>query len=263
MDKPILPKFVDTHAHLDRVDNAAGALNRAKAKGVAAVVAVGMDFASNDKIIALADEFAGYVFPALGVHPWCVEAAELDAVCDLIENHIDACVAVGEIGLDYWIKKDKALQREAFGRMLRIAADHEKPALTHSRGSYEDVLRMVRESGVEKAVFHWYSGPVELAEEIVKCDYHISATPAVEYSEKHREVIDMVPLDNLLLETDCPVKYHEIPSEPADVEVTLREVAKLKGENAALVAEITTRNANKLFELSDDGYGCNPRSPGI
>ncbi len=251
MDKPKLLKLIDTHAHLAQVERAADALNRAKAKGVAAVVAAGMDLESNLKTLALADEFPGYVFPALGAHPWCVEAAELDAVCDLVEKHIDACVAIGEIGLDYWIKTDKGLQTEAFGRMLRIAASHDKPALTHSRGSYEDVLRMVQESGVARAVFHWYSGPVELAEEIALCGYHISATPAVEYSEKHREAIRAVPLESLLLETDCPVKYHEIPSEPADVEVTLREVAKLKGVAAALVAEVTTRNANELFQLYD------------
>jgi TatD DNase family protein len=246
-----IPKLIDTHAHLDRVDNVADALNRAKSKGVAAVVAVGMDLASNEKALALAGEFPGHVFPALGAHPWCVEAAELDAICDLVETHIDACVAVGEIGLDYSIEKDKDLQRDAFGRLLRIAAERRKPVLTHSLGSFEDVFRMVKDSGVDRAVFHWYSGPVELAEKIALCGFHISATPAVEYSEKHREVIRAVPLESLLLETDCPVKYHEIPSEPATLEVTLREVAKLKGQDAALVAEITTRNAIELFGLPD------------
>ena len=112
---------------------------------------------------------------------------------------------------------------------------------------------MVRESGVGGAVFHWYTGPVELAEEIAGCGYHISATPAVAYSKKHREVIRAVPLESLLLETDCPVKYDGIPSEPAVVEVALREVAKLKDASPARVAEISTRNAVELFKLPCGG----------
>ena len=245
--------LIDTHAHLDQVDCVEESLERAKASGVIAVVGVGMDLSSNQRTIELSDQWPGYVLPSLGIHPWSVEESELDATVEFIENNIDRCIAIGEIGLDYWIKKDRQLQKKAFGRLLQIAADHEKPALTHSRGSYEDVLQMVEESGVKKAIFHWYSGPIEMAEKIVGCGYHISATPAVEYSQKHRQVVQATPLESLVLETDCPVKYNEIVSEPVDVGTTLLEVAKLKAKDADLVASITTHNARQLFTLPEIG----------
>jgi TatD DNase family protein len=244
-------ELIDTHAHLEQVVDIAESLERAKASGVAAVVAVGMDLTSNKRTIELSEEWSGFVFPALGIHPWSLEESELNATAEFIENNIDRCVAIGEIGLDYWIKKDKELQRKAFGRLLQIAVASGKPALTHSRGSYEDVFEMVRDAGVNRAVFHWYSGPVEMAEKIVDCGYHISATPAVEYSKKHRQVIAATPLENLILETDCPVKYNEIPSEPASVGITLREVARLKSEDPDVVASVTTQNARALFAFPD------------
>jgi TatD DNase family protein len=243
-------KLVDTHTHLEQVEEVAQALDRARASNVAAVVAVGMNLASNKQILDLSSKYPDLVFPALGIHPWALEAEEMDETIEFVESHIATCVGVGEIGLDYWLKKkDKKLQREVFGKLLDIAKKHDKPVSTHSRGSYEDVFRMVRESGVKSAVFHWYSGPLEITREILRCGYYVSATPAVEYSEKHREVIACVPLENLLLETDCPVKYHDVKSEPANVNVALQEVARLKGENPDLVASVTTKNAIALFNL--------------
>lgn len=246
---PVL--LIDTHTHLDQVNAIEKSLQRARAAGVVAIIAVGMDLNSNQKIIELSDKWPGFVFPSLGIHPWSVEESELETTVKFIRDNIDRCIAIGEIGLDYWVKKDRELQKKVFVRLLQIAADHEKPALTHSRGSYEDVFQLVRKSGVEKALFHWYSGPLEITQKIISCGYLISATPAVEYSQKHRQVIQATPLESLVLETDCPVKYNEILSEPADVVTTLREVAKLKAEDPDLVATVTTRNAKQLFALPE------------
>ncbi|MBI4832479.1 MAG: TatD family hydrolase [Candidatus Lindowbacteria bacterium] len=241
--------FVDSHAHLEQVEGVEAALERAKNAGVIAVIAVAMNLDSNRKILELAGRHPGLVYPALGIHPWSVEPTELDEAFEFISGNIHSCVAVGEIGLDYWIKKDKALQKSVFRRLLALAAERRKPVLTHSRGSYEDVYRLVKESGIEKAVFHWYSGPVEIAEQIVESGYFVSATPAVAYSEKHRAVISRVPLDHLLLETDCPVKYEDVVSEPASVIKTAEQVAKLKGESIETIARPTTANAFRLFGL--------------
>ncbi len=241
--------LIDTHAHLEQVDNVAQALETARVSGVIAVVAVGMDLSSNRRILELTEAHPNFVFPALGIHPWAIDASEKDETVRFIASNIDACVAVGEIGLDYWIKQDKELQREVFGELLEMARAHNKPISTHSRGSYEDVFNMVKQSGVARAVFHWYSGPAEITQKIVESGYCISATPAVEYSEKHREVIESVPLENLLLETDSPVKYKGIVSEPASVRITLQEVANLKQQELDIVAKITTENAARLFGL--------------
>lgn len=242
-------RLVDTHTHLEQVEKVSEALERAMACGLIAVIAVGMNLASNRQVLDLAKKYRGTVYPAMGIHPWAIEADEIDETLAFVNLHIKECVAVGEIGLDYWIKKDRALQMECLEKMLALAVKHDKPVSTHSRGSYEDVFRLVSESGIRKAVFHWYSGPIEITERIVDAGYHISATPAVEYSEKHRDVIRRVPLENLLLETDCPVKHKEISSEPASIRVTLDEVAKLKGETPEAVAAVTTGNAIEIFGL--------------
>ncbi len=244
-------KVIDSHAHLEQVADVSQAIERAKSSDVVAIIAVSMDLASNEKIVELATNYPGFVYPALGIHPWAIEPSETDAAMEYIRSHLQNCVAIGETGLDYWIKKDKALQKEVFQRLLDIAAEYRKPVITHSRGSYEDVYRMVRESGNPCAVFHWYSGPLEITEEIIKSGYYISATPAAAYSEKHRAVIKRVPLNNLLLETDCPVKYNDVESEPASVRMTLEEVAKLKGEKADIIAQATTENCVKLFGLNE------------
>lgn len=242
-------RLVDSHAHLEQVEGVEAALRRARDSGVVGIVAVGMNLASNQAILELALENPGFVYPAIGIHPWTIEESELDETIEFIRSNIARCVAVGEIGLDYWIKKEKELQREVFRAMLEIATEHKKPVLTHSRGSYEAVLEMVCESGAAGAVFHWYSGPVEMAKKIIEQGHFISATPAVEYSEKHRAVIDVVPLDNLLLETDCPVEYHGIASEPASIVSTLEHVCKLKRLEPSVVAAATTQNCSRLFGL--------------
>lgn len=248
MEETKLP-LVDSHAHLEQVEDREAALHRAKDAGVVGIIAVGMNLASNRAILALANSNAGFVHAAIGIHPWSIEKSELDETFAFIQSNMANCVAIGEIGLDYWIKKDQQLQREVFRGLLDIATAHKKPVLTHSRGSYEDVFNMVCESGATNAVFHWYSGPVEIALKIVERGYFISATPAVKYSERHRAVIQVVPLENLLLETDCPVKYQGVASEPASVLSTLEHVCALKGKEHGEVAKATTNNCVKFFGL--------------
>jgi TatD DNase family protein len=102
---------------------------------------------------------------------------------------------------------------------------------------------------IQKAIFHWFSGPIEVLAKVLGHGYFISATPAAAYSEKHQRAIARTPLENLLLETDSPVEYEGKAAEPADVCKTLEAVAKIKGAKREEVAEITTRNALVFFDL--------------
>ncbi len=243
------PGLIDTHAHLDQIVDVENALQRARAAGVTSIIAVGMNMVSGWQTLKLARKNRGFVYASLGIHPWAVEAAELDDTCTFISSQIRECVAIGEIGLDFLIKKDVTLQQRVCECMLGIAVRHQKPVITHSRGSYEEVFQLVKAHDIKKAVFHWYTGPFEIVERIIESGYFISATPAVAYSQKHREVIERVPLENLLLETDCPVEYKKEVSEPAWVRMTLDEVAKLKKLDPLAVARATTENATRLFGL--------------
>ncbi|MDY6966382.1 MAG: TatD family hydrolase [Halobacteriota archaeon] len=239
-------KLIDTHAHLEQIKDLKDALYRAKSIGIVAIVAVGMDYKSNLKVLELSELYDGFVYPALGMHPWAIDGDVVEVV-DLIECEMGRCVAVGEIGLDYLIKKDKDLQREVFEKMLKIAAFHGKPAIVHSRGdgSFEEALQMVRKYGPKRVVFHWYSGPVEVLEEILSGGYFVSATPSIASREEHREAIEATPVGRLLLETDSPAKNFE----PADVRKALEFIAALNEIEESTHAEITTKNAIEFFGI--------------
>ena len=241
-------EVIDTHAHIDDFPILNAVIERAKKSGVVAIIAVGTGPESNKKLNRLSRSYSNYVFPALGIHPWEIEL-NAEAEIDRIRNEIEDCVAVGEIGLDYWIKIDKEKQRSVFKKLLELAVENDKPVSIHTRGAWEDAYHLVEESGIKKAVFHWYSGPFQILEKILEKGYFISATPAVEYSKAHIEAIKKTPLENLLLETDSPVKYKGVEAEPATVIKTLNLVSELKKVTQKTVADKTTRNAIELFKI--------------
>ncbi len=242
-------KAVDGHAHLDEVPDVDAALARAKSAGVMAVVGVGMDGASNRRILDIARRYPGYVFPAIGLHPWNIQPESLDEDLEFIEQHLGSCVALGEVGLDYKTRTPKRLQKETLHRLLELAVRMDKPAITHSRYSHQTTFDMVREHGVRTAVFHWYSGPLDLLDRIVDHGYFISATPALSYSPPHRDAVRRIPLEHLLLETDCPVRYGDLESRPEHVMETLRLVASLRDRDPAEIGAIALENARRAFPV--------------
>lgn len=251
-------RLIDTHAHLEEVKNLEDAIQKAKSAGIIAIIGVGSDYDSNQKILKLARDYKGFVYPALGLHPWFIKESDIERDLEFIEMHIDEVVGIGEIGLDYHKKvralADKDLQKFVFKAFLNIAMKHNKPALIHSRYAWKDALNLVEDIQLEKGVFHWYTGTSSVLREIINQGYYISATPAVEYHEEHRRAVKEIQLERLLLETDSPVVYgrgneFEYESRPADVVRALRETARLKGVNEASIAEITSNNALSLFNI--------------
>jgi TatD DNase family protein len=251
-------RLIDTHAHLDEITGLEDALAAARRAGVAAIVAVGSDLASNRKVLELAAAHPGFVYPALGWHPWYIRENEIESNLEFIESHIDEAVAVGEVGLDYHKRVREAagkdLQKRVLGEILRIAKKHGKPALIHSRYAWRDALDAVIEAGLEKAVFHWYTGTSGVLRDIIGRGYYISVTPAVEYHEEHRRAVKETPLERLLLETDSPVVYArgregEFTASPACVIRSLIGAAILKGVSDVRLAEVTTENARRLLGI--------------
>jgi TatD DNase family protein len=242
-------RLIDTHAHLDETPDPEGALTRARDAGVKAVVAVGTDRPSNEKVLELAARFPAFVLPSLGIHPWRLEGMDLEANLRFIQKEIRGCLALGEVGLDFAIGTSREKQEEAFSRILAIASRESKPVLLHARRAWGEAFRMLDSRNIEKAVFHWYSGPLEVLKEIIARGYFISATPAAGYSRRHRESILAAPLDQLLLETDCPEVYRGQASEPKDICLTLGAVSEIKGLPREEIAAQTFLNAVKLFQL--------------
>lgn len=241
--------LMDTHVHLDQIESVERVIQTARQADIRAIIAVGMNLASNRKILELADQFAGMVYPAVGYHPWSVTADEADASIRFIENKLDDSVALGEVGLDYKVKVKKPLQREVFSRLLQLAKNKKKPVIVHSRLSHSRTHQMVAQSGVDKVVFHWYSGPLDILDRILADGFWVSATPALAYSSPHRAAIGRAPLERILIETDAPVKYRDHVSEPADLRITLRELSHLKNISENKLASVTTENARKFFGI--------------
>ena len=252
-------QLIDTHAHLDELKNLDSAIEEAKKVEVVIIVAVGSNSESNAKTLEIARRYDSFVYPALGLHPWelgNLGSSQIDESLRFIEENIAEAVAVGEIGLDYDKRvvkvASKELQKEVLGRLLDLAVKYAKPAIIHSRYAWKDALQLVQDSGIEKAVFHWFTGFSSVLKAIIDAGYFVSATPATEYHEEHRRAIREAPPDRLLLETDCPVTYGRearYESKPADVLRTLKAVAQLKGIDEATIAEQTTRNAIGFFSL--------------
>ena len=251
-------RLIDTHAHLGEIENLEQAIAKAKSANIIAIIGVGSDYESNQKVLQLAQTHKDFVYPAIGWHPWNLKSLEIDRNLEFIEAHVGQVVGIGEIGLDYHKRlravAEKDLQKCVLREILKIAKKYEKPVIIHSRYAWRDALSLVEEAQLEKAVFHWYTGTSSVLRGIVSQGYFISATPAVEYHGEHRRAVKEIPLDKLLLETDSPVVYRrgsefEYEARPADVLRALKGAAKLRGVSEAQIAEITTNNALKFFGL--------------
>lgn len=258
-------KIIDTHAHLDHIENVDEALERAHQAGVVAIVCVGVDLAANRKNLELQKKTVHpKIYVALGIHPGNINAAEIEETIEFIRAHIHEAIAIGETGLDYWYKwarKDeekKKEQRDVFQKQLALSKEFDLPIIIHSRGAWRDCLNMAKDAGVHKALFHWYSGPVNILEEIMAAGYYVSASPSLVYSPQSREAITHAPIERVLIETDSPVFYSSGESgflaEPKDVFRTLKAYSELKSvDEVSALAQFNT-NAKEFFNLKNVSF---------
>ena len=251
-------RLVDTHAHLEEIENLEQAIAEARSANIITIIGVGSDYQSNQKILDLAQAYKGFIYPMIGLHPYNLKDTDIDRNLEFIEAHINEVVGIGEVGLDYHKKvraeAEKDLQQRVLKEILKIAKKHEKPVSLHSRYAWRDSLTLVEEAQLKKVVFHWYAGTSSVLRDIINQGFFISATPAVEYHGEHRRAVKEITLERLLLETDSPVVYgrggeFEYEAKPVDLLRTLKGVAGLKGASEAQVAEVTTNNALKFFGL--------------
>ena len=241
--------LIDAHAHLEELNDLSGALSEAKSSGVKGIVAVGMDLDSNRRTLEITRTNRGVVFPAIGYHPWEIKENEVEENLSFIKDHMQECIALGEIGLDYKVHVKKDLQWKVFGEILDLAVEYDKPVILHCRFSHKRTYEMVVERAIKRAVFHWYSGPLDLLNNILGSGFFTSAPPALAYSPFHQQAIKKAPLERILLETDTPVIYQGKESRPKGVMISLKEVARLKDLDSLSVAKQTTTNATQFFQI--------------
>ncbi|MCX6002779.1 MAG: TatD family hydrolase [Chloroflexi bacterium] len=254
-----MAELVDTHAHLDELEDLSAAVEHAKQAGVTAIISVGQDLASNIKTFKLASAYPGFIYPAIGLHPWSLgnmSPRVLEENIAFIRDNLHSAVALGEVGLDYDKRvlkgAGKDQQKDILKRLLELALEFAKPVSFHSRYAWKDSLQIVNESGVRQLVFHWYTGFSSTLSGLIAGGYYISATPAAEYHDEHRRAIREAPTERLLLETDCPVHYgreEKYRSEPADILRSLKAAAVIKSISQDEMSRIVRENTTRLFGI--------------
>lgn len=250
----------DTHAHYDdkKFDEDRDELLRSMPElGVGTIVNVGASLEGCKKAMELAKKYP-FVYAAVGVHPDEVGAlneqtfAELERWC-----HEEKVVAVGEIGLDYyWDEEPREVQKEWFIRQLELARKVNLPVNIHSRDAAEDTFQIMKEHAVGlKGIIHCYSGSKEMALEYVKLGFHIGVGGVVTFKngKKLKQVVEAVPLEAIVLETDCPYLAPEPNrgkrNNSSYIRYVAQEIARLKEITYEEVVKQTERNAKEVYGL--------------
>ena len=241
--------MIDTHAHLDALDDPAGALARARAAGVDRIVAIGSGLASTRATVAIAEAEDG-VAVAAGVHPH--QAGDGEPLDRLLDDRI---VAVGEIGLDFfrdYAPRDE--QRRVFAAQLRMAAEHAKPVIVHSRAADDETAELLGEFD-GTVVLHCFSSPGLLPVALER-GYYVSFAGNVTYpkAEELRDAARAVPAERILAETDSPYLAPQPVrgkrNEPAYVVHTVVSLAETRGEDPAELGRRIDGNAAAAFGLA-------------
>lgn len=260
-----MKKIIDTHAHLDHLKDLDSALQKSRESGVEAIVCVSMDLASSKRNLEIKSTTQSpRVYLAMGMHPSEAGKENVEDLAAFIYENKKDLHAIGEIGMDFWykwVRKDdekKRQQREVFKRLLEVSKELDLPAIIHARGVWRECFETTKSLGIKKALFHWYSGPVDVLKDIIESGYFVSTSPSVGYSPQSQEAMRNAPIEQTLIETDSPVFYRDSPesesgyeSTPADVFKTLTAYCRLKNidEDQALLQ--LNQNAKNFFGLNN------------
>ena len=253
--------MIDTHSHI--YDEAFDedfdlVVARAREAGVEKIVTPGIDSASYRRMIDCADKLEGYAYPATGLHPTEVKEnwrEELQFVCDHFGDR--DWVAIGEIGMDlYWSKEFLEQQLEVFCAQLELAFEKDLPVIIHARDATEEILACIKKVAKPlRGSFHAFTGSYETYCRIKRAgDFRIGIGGVVTFKNAHvAAALERIPLEDGLLETDCPyltpVPYRGRRNESAYVRFVAEKIAEIKGVDFATIDEITTHNASNLFRI--------------
>ncbi|PFG04122.1 TatD family hydrolase [Bacillus sp. es.034] len=252
----------DTHVHLNAEqfdEDLEEVLSRAREAGVGKMVVVGFDRPTINRAMELIGQY-DFLYAAIGWHP--VDAIDMNdedlAWIEELSQH-PKVVAIGEMGLDYhWDKSPKDVQKEVFRKQIQLAKKVKLPIVIHNREATQDIVDILREEGAEEVggIMHCFSGSPEIAQECVEMNFYISLGGPVTFknAKKPKEVAKEIPLEKLLIETDCPYlaphPYRGKRNEPAYVKLVAEQIAELKEVSLEEVEKITTENAIKLFNIN-------------
>ena len=256
------PLIFDSHAHYEdmRFESVKEQLfNGLKASGVAGIVTCGCDPESSLTAQNLA-ELYDFVYYSAGIHPEsvdCLEKISLDTAIEQIKGIAahKKCVAIGEIGLDYyWTQDNIPLQKQVFIRQLELAKELEMPVIVHDREAHADTLELLK-AHKPQGVVHSFSGSREMAEEIFKLGMYIGISGVITFKNARKlpEVVESMPLERFLLETDAPylapVPYRSKINHSAMIYWSAQKIAEIRGMKTEEILKIGLDNAKKFYKI--------------
>ncbi|MBQ8572327.1 MAG: TatD family hydrolase [Ruminococcus sp.] len=249
----------DVHAHYDdeKFDEDRDELLASLPEmGVKAVVNASVDLATAKKAIEFSEKYP-FMYAAVGVHPENLEGLTenyLDELASLYKNN-KKVVAIGEIGLDYYWDIPKEPQLKVFEEQLKLSLELDAPVVIHDREAHADTMRILKKYTPKKVLLHCYSGSKEMLKEVLKLGAFISLGGVVTFKNARVpvEVCEAVPLDRLLLETDCPylspVPFRGKRNSSEKIAFTAEKIAEIKGMETQKLIDITTQNAEEFFSI--------------
>lgn len=251
--------YFDSHAHLTEdcfAQDFDTVVDNMKAASVTGMMEIGFDLPSSERAVQLAERF-DWVHAAVGSHPddaEQVDEARIAVYRGLCRN--PRVKAIGEIGLDYHYEEPgREVQKRAFRMQLALAQELSMPVVIHEREAHEDGLRILEEFPTIRGVFHCFSGSYEMAKELIKRGWYIGFTGVVTFKNARKavETAANIPLDRILIETDCPYMAPEPfrgrRCDPSLVPYVAKKIADLRGLSPEAVAAATAENAKRCFRI--------------
>ena len=261
--------LIDTHSHIyDEAfdEDRKAVVERARQEGIERIILPAIDGESNELLFALCRECGDYVVPLIGLHPtsvndnprWREELAEVERLLDEPPQGIERFYGVGEIGLDlYWSRDWLAEQEAAFRAQVELALKHNLPIVVHTRDAWEEMATIIEEYAGRglRGVFHAFSADVDMYERLRKAGDFVFGIGGVVTFKKSAlaEVVKSMRLEDLVVETDAPyltpAPHRGTRNESSYVRFVAQKIAELKGVDYEVVAEQTTKNAKRIFNI--------------
>lgn len=252
--------LIDSHAHLqlsyfdddrEKIIESLIADNK-----ISKIINIGIDVESGNKAIELAERYNS-MYATVGIHPCDLNGIDMDDLKEIrTQLSHEKVMAIGEIGLDYYhdqVAKD--IQKKYFIKQLEMALEEDYPVVIHNREADEDIFKIISEVNSNyKGVFHCYAGNLAMAEKLMEMGFYLSFNGTVTFKNSDRpEIVKNIPLDKILLETDCPfltpVPFRGKKNDPGKLIYVAQKIAELKNISFEEVASRTTVNSEKLFKI--------------
>ncbi len=239
-------KYIDMHCHCHELEPSI--LEKIADKNIE-IVCVSDDPVSSLKTIEYSRKYG--VNPCVGIHPWEIHKHSMNELIEVIETGVKNNIkCLGEVGLDKrFYYKTFDIQVKFFEKILEYAREYDLVLNLHTPGAWNIVYDYLIRYDIDRAYFHWYTGPKKLVDNIVGSGYYLGINPAWKIQEKHRALINYIPLENMLTESDAPYKYRGLELSPYMVIESIKYIAETRSMDEEEVVEKIWSNYIKLFSF--------------